>query len=108
MSDIWVRSSHVVWEEMDRGVLLVDPASGARWLLNAAAAAVWKFCDGTRAAGDAAAFCASMAGAGLLRPAASLSAACHMSVSGAPAFQTLGAGRGSRRRPSPGGVSGPV
>ncbi len=108
MSETWVRSNSVVWEEVDGGMLLVNPVSGARWVFNAAAAAVWKLCDGTRAAGEAEAFCAALARAGLLRPSAQLAAACHMSVIGAPTFQTLGAGRGSRRRPSPGGVSGPV
>ncbi len=108
MSNLWIRSKNVVWEEVDGGALLVDPATGARWVLNAAAAAVWKLCNGTSVAGESAAFCAALAGAGLLQPAAGLAAESRMSVLGTPSFQALGAGHGARRRPSPGGVSGPV
>ena len=108
MAAHWIRSNSVVSEELDGGMLLVDAATGARWLLNAAACAVWRLCDGTRAAGDAAEFCAALAGAGLLRPAVALSSEARMSVSGVPSFQPLGKSAGPRRRPGPRGVSGPV
>ncbi len=52
MAGKWVRSDDVVWEELGGEVLLVHPRSGARWLLNATAGAIWKLCDGTRGAGE--------------------------------------------------------
>src|SRR5437764_248486 len=103
MGNAWIHSDNVVWEELDGGLLLVDPSTGARWLLNAAAGAVWKLCDGTRMACESAAFCASLAGAGLLKPVSGFPVEFHMNVLGEPSFQTLGAGPGSRRRPSPRG-----
>ena len=44
----WIKNDNVVWEELDSGALLIDPKSGARWTLSAAASAAWQHCDGTR------------------------------------------------------------
>jgi hypothetical protein len=131
MQSKWMRSDNVVWEELNGEILLVNPRSGGRWLLNAAASAVWKLCDGTRSAGELAArvvcgagrearaeiaaFCASAERLGLLQSAAHSTCATDtrlatgtMNFDAAPVFRELGAGHGTRRRPSPGGVSGPV
>ncbi len=48
MGTHWIRSSTVVWEELDREAMLVLPSNGARCLLNTAAATLWKLCDGSR------------------------------------------------------------
>ena len=45
-----IRSTDVIWEELDGRVLLVHAKTGARWTLNTAALQVWKLCDGTRTA----------------------------------------------------------
>ena len=122
----WKRSKDVVWVELNGDALLVNPATGTRWLLNAVAARIWKLCDGSRRAGelselaavpgyDIDCFCREFQRMGLLSESraawpASLDAdACfHSAPDSAPGFRLLGVGHGSRRRPSPGGVSGPV
>ncbi len=124
MNTQWKRSVGVVWEELGGEVLLVSPRSGARWLLNATAAAVWKLCDGTRsfaelsdtaACAEVARFCEALENLGLLirsvearRRAEPQLAACQMNFEATPHFRQLNAGAHGRRRPSPGGVSGPV
>jgi hypothetical protein len=131
MAITWKRSNEIVWEELDGEALLVSPISGARWSLNAAAAAVWKCCDGTRslaalssafaqasglslreARQEIAAFCQRFSELGLLHAQAQLVTATLNSPtfrSGieAPSFKALGLGHGPRRRPSPRGNSGP-
>jgi hypothetical protein len=133
MAITWKRSNEIVWEELDGEALLVSPVSRARWSLNAAAAAVWKCCDGTRslaalssafaqasglglreARQEIAAFCQRFAELGLLHAqpelvaaSAALNRPTFRSGMEGPAFKTLGLGHGPRRRPSPRGNSGP-
>jgi hypothetical protein len=133
MAITWKRSNEIVWEELDGEALLVSPVSGARWSLNAAAAAVWKCCDGTRslaalssafaqasglslreARQEIAMFCQRFSELGLLHAQAQL-VAVNTALTGptfhfgmeVPAFKALGLGHGPRRRPSPRGNSGP-
>ena len=131
MATQWKRSQDVVWEELDGAVLLVNPATGMRCHLNAAAAAVWKLCDGRHSVSELAAavarsceevvrVCRQLSQIGLLSgsPALAGSSALYndnscmrnglpVSLEGAPVFTLLGLGDGSRRRPSPRGNSGP-
>src|SRR5437868_8365016 len=46
MAQKLTRATNVVWEKLDDGALLVDAGTGARWSLNATAAALWTWCDG--------------------------------------------------------------
>jgi hypothetical protein len=118
----WKRADGLVWEEVGGETLVVRPESGARWLLNAAAAAIWKLCDdgvsteskgaGVPFHGEIAVFCEKLAHAGLLLAAPSGCVAaipCGTVVrrSSAPAFRALGLASGPRRRPTPRGNSGP-
>jgi hypothetical protein len=48
MSTKLTRASDIVWDELEGRALLIDPATGARWTLNAPALALWKLCDGSR------------------------------------------------------------
>ena len=126
MIENWVRSTEVLWEELNGETLLVNPSAETSWVLNAAAAAVWKLCDGTRGlievAGcaavsqdDVALFCERFGGLGLLRAAIHAtpvsappgSAMFRSPFNDPPAYRMLGLGSGSRRRPSPRGHSGP-
>lgn len=77
----WTRAKNVVREEFfEGGALLVNPATGARWTLNATATALWKLCDGQngtaelatmlkRSREEVAHFCAQFGQLGLLTPA---------------------------------------
>ncbi len=131
MATQWKRSHDVVWEELDGAVLLVNTTTGMRCHLNAAAAAVWKLCDGRHSVSELAAavarsceevlrVCRQLSEIGLLSgsPALAGSSALYndysclrngvsANLAGAPAFTLLGLGEGPRRRPSPRGNSGP-
>ena len=125
----WTRAKNVVWEEIFEGeALLVNPATGARWTLNATATALWKLCDGqvgtaelaallARSRDEVAHFCAQFKQMGLLTPAlvstatrtrGSMTPLTLSRMSSAPSFKPLGLGSGPRRRPSARGVSGPA
>ncbi len=110
------RSSHVVWEELGEEVLLVIPATGARWLLNAAAAAIWKLTDGTRTLADMAAnlalpnaelatFCRAFERQGLLQPAGTNHAAplfaSESHFAGTPHFPRDEPGQRRQKTPEP-------
>ena len=124
----WTRAKNVVWEEFcEGGALLVNPATGARWTLNATATALWKLCDGRNGTAELAAllersrdeialFCAQFVQMGLLTPAlvsnsqrtpGSMPTALAR-LSSAPSFKPLGLGNGTKRRPTARGVSGPA
>lgn len=119
----WTKNEAVIWEEYEGGVLLVEPRSGSRWALSAAAALAWKLCDGTRPLRDIAdqlqlcsdsveRFCHQFEQVGLLlrtagpRPALSTSH-CSFRFGERMVVRAMGAGAGARRRPSPRGNSGP-
>ena len=124
----WTRAKNVVWEEIfDGEALLVNPATGARWSLNATATALWKLCDGhigtaelaallARSRGEVANFCAQFGQMGLLTPALVSNSprtpgsmpTVLARMSSAPSFKPLGLGNGPKRRPSARGVSGPA
>ena len=122
----WTRAKNVVWEELGCGSLLVNPATGARWTLNATATALWKLCDGRygsaelatmldRSSAEIARFCEQFKQIGLLQPAlvpvyahASLDTIIVAKLASAPTFKPLGLGNGPRRRPTARGVSGPA
>src|ERR1017187_1282005 len=40
MAAKWTKAKNVIWEELDGGALLIDATTGARWALNATAAAL--------------------------------------------------------------------
>ncbi len=116
-----MRAQHVVWEELAGGALLVNRITGARWSLNATAAAVWELCDGSASPSEIAprlarpceevlGFCRQFVRMGLLTSVISQGggATFQMAMTGAPSFKAQGLGSGPRRRPSPRGVSGPV
>ena len=124
----WIQAKNVVWEEFcEGGALLVNPATGARWSLNATATALWKLCDGRNGTAELAAllersrdeialFCAQFGQMGLLTPAL-ISPNSHdrrampamlARMSSAPSFKPMGLGNGPRRRPTSRGVSGPA
>ena len=131
MATKWTKAQNVIWEELDGGALLIDAKTGARWTLNATAAALWRWCDGHHTLNDVAAklshasrrtlsearadvseFCARFAAQNLLAAATSLTSALPqtMPFSGlnAPARITaLGLGHGPRLRPGPRGNSSP-
>jgi hypothetical protein len=94
MKTNWKKANEVVCEELGEGALLVELATGKRWLLNAAAVALWKL---NGAAGSISAFCARI-NAGTIYPLESC---------GIPSIRELSLGSGPRRRPSPRGNSGP-
>src|SRR4029078_9680275 len=112
----WKRAHQLVWEELDGGALLVNVATGARWSLNAAAAALWKLCDGRSTAQLAAALsrsrahmaptCRALAQLGLLGGQAQLAGCAR--ISDIPGIRPMGGSGGSRRRPGPRGISGPA
>jgi hypothetical protein len=131
MAREWIRSDEVVWEALDGETVLIQPRQGRTWLLNAAAAFVWRYCNGqtssteiarylshagrhqtARVAEDVRAFCAELEALGLLstaRPTAAL-VTVEMSFSGPyspPRIRPRGFGVGPRHRPSPRGLSGP-
>jgi hypothetical protein len=109
MATRWKRSEEVIWEAVDGETVLVEPRTGRTWLLNAAAARIWRACDGlTRFNQEGAAFCRQLALRGLLSPSAPLSGAgTAVCFSGVPAIRPHGFGTGPRHRPSPRGLSGP-
>ncbi len=127
----FTRTSGIVWEEMDSEVVVVDPISRTSWSLNATAAFIWKHCNGVAVADLARAlgkrsgdelraierelleFCSRLETAGLLTgvsaPQAGFAPAAVVGFEGlysAPSFLTRS--MAARRRPRPGGVSGPV
>ncbi len=123
MNQNWARSEQIIWEELDGAALLVNPATGARWTLNATAAALWKLCDGrtsaeiarllARSREEIAEFCAKFETLGLLTGARKLvpvpiDGATYRTCSTGPSFRPLGLGNGPRRRPGPSGISGPA
>ena len=55
MAAKWTKATNVIWEELDSGALLIDATTGARWTLNATAAALWSWCDGSSTLNDLAA-----------------------------------------------------
>jgi hypothetical protein len=128
----WTKATNVIWEELDGGALLIDAKTGARWSLNATAAALWNWCDGNNTLNDLAArlaqssrrtlrearadvraFRASFAAQSLLAtttgatiPASSTT--LSFSALNVPATLTaLGLGHGPRTRPGPRGNSSP-
>ena len=118
----WTRAKNVVWEEFcEGGALLVNPATGARWTLNAAACALWKKCDGRLCTAELAEilqltreeianFCGQFQQLGLLTPSriAIPASGAMMARSSVLAFKPLSLGNGPKRRPSARGVSGPA
>ena len=128
----WKRSNEMAWEQLDGEALVVHPQSGMRWTLNAMGTAVWRLCDGSLDSREIAAalakasgrsqlairreverFCSALAYSGLMQPAAAgTMAAGPMEFArvgnDAPGFRSMGLNAHTRRRPSPGGVSGPV
>jgi hypothetical protein len=114
MSTTWKRAEEIVWEELDGGALLVHPASGRRWKLNGAAAAVWRHCDGLQKfCCEFEAFCNQLSAIGLLRTEHGAIeqresiVTIQIATSSLPAIKVLGLGIGPHRRPSPRGNSGP-
>lgn len=119
-----VRSSAVVWEELGAEVLLFIPTSGVSWMLNSAAAAVWKLCDGTRSEAElssklaashaeTAEFCRMFRKQGLLQMSGvgTTSAAAfggQMNRDNMTGMSVRNLGSGGRKRPSPRGISGPA
>lgn len=131
MSRHWIRSSDIVWEELDGEAVLVSPSAKRTWVLNPTASALWKSCDGctplesiarnlaragrhelSKVKAELTAFCKMLEENGMLRPAP-----CPVAVSGGavcfygpyvPPFVKLqSAGVGFRGRPSSRGGSGP-
>jgi hypothetical protein len=94
MKTNWKKASEVVCEELGEGALLVELATGKRWLLNAAAVALWKL---DAAAVSMSEFCEQL-NAGTMY---------QLATGGVPTIKELGLGAGPRRRPSPRGNSGP-
>jgi hypothetical protein len=111
MTTRWMRTEQAVWEELNGEVVVVEPRNGRTWLLNAAAAQVWRGCDGEarRFSADGAEFCRKLAALGLLCAASAELAGMGevVSFSGLPTIRAQGFGTGPRRRPSPRGLSGP-
>ncbi len=109
MGKTWIRSDDVAWEELGSEILLVHARTGARWILNATAAAVWQLCDGRRELAEAAAFCSGLRDMGLLREATCPQiAGAPVHFSAVPELRVLNASGNTRRRPTPRGVSGPI
>jgi hypothetical protein len=94
MKTNWKNVNEVVCEELGESALLVELATGKRWLLNTAAVALWKI-DGAKA--SISDFCAQL-NAGTM---------CLLASGGVPSIKELSVGSGPRRRPSPRGNSGP-
>ena len=135
MATNWMRSSDIVWEDLNDEALLVDAKTGRQWSLNAAAARIWRLCDGSRGMAELAAafalatgrtlkrskveiheFCSRFTSLGLLLPVVSTGAAstfpnCAVAMTGLevpPSVRPMNVGAsGPRRRPSPRGNSGP-
>jgi len=122
MATKWIRSTDVIWEELDGQALLVHSKTGARWSLNTGALAVWKCCDGSSTLGslatnfgqskrEIAEFCRTLAEVGLLSSGeaslAGMSGTASRSSSSPFGLRSLGLTAGPRRRPSPRGNSGP-
>ena len=131
MAQKWTRATNVVWEELDGGALLVDAKTGARWSLNATAAALWHWCDGSSTLNDMAARLAQSSRRSLRQARAEVSAFCErfaaqnlltlatvnsalppqtlsFSALNSPVnFNALGLGHGPRTRPGPRGNSSP-
>jgi hypothetical protein len=126
----WTKATNVIWEELDGGALLIDAQTGARWSLNATAAALWNWCDGRSTLNDLAArlaqssrrtlveareevrmFCRRFAAENLLATTHGTTVpTATVALSGlhAPASLTaLGLGHGPRTRPGSRGNSGP-
>ena len=95
MNTNWKKANEVVCEELGAGALLVDAKTGQRWMLNAAATALWKLNGAAHSIGE---FCAQL----------NAGTTCRLASSGAvPTMTELQVGAGPRRRPSPRGNSGP-
>jgi hypothetical protein len=94
MNTNWKKASEVICEELGDGALLVDLKTGQRWLLNAAATALWKL-DGVAVSMNE--FCAQL----------NAGTTCQLAPGCIPSIKELGLGVGPRRRPSPRGNSGP-
>lgn len=132
MAKKWTRAADVIWEELDDGALLVDSKTGARWSLNATAAALWKWCDGgstlnelalrlaensrrnvREARAEVRSFCERFADRKLVVLVIAKNGSVHpqtvsFSALNAPAsFSALGLGHGPRTRPGPRGNSSP-
>ena len=132
MAAKWTKATNVIWEELDGGALLIDARTGARWSLNATAAALWNWCDGRSSLDDLAArlaqssrrtlcearsevraFCTQFSERKLLAPASGMpttfpNATLALSTLNAPAsFTVRGLGHGPRTRPGPRGNSSP-
>jgi len=118
MNTKWVRSTGVVWEELDGETVVVNPATGARWSLDAAATRIWKTCDGAlglrelahdvAALSEITALCNALGRIGLLTQGGATEGTVCMSGLSVPGVRALGVGAsGPRRRPSPRGNSGP-
>jgi hypothetical protein len=131
MAAKWTKAENVIWEELDGGALLIDAQTGARWTLNATAAALWSWCDGANTLNDLAArlaqssrrtlrearrevhaFCARFSEQRLLAltndstiavPQTTLFSALNAPAS----LNALGLGHGPRSRPGPRGNSSP-
>ena len=110
MQNVWKRADQTQSETLGESMLIINPATGVKATLNAAAAAIWSRCDGSTVLSDyAVAFCERLSLHGFVQPvacAAMVGVAQQSSLT--PAFKILSAGAGGRRRPSPRGVSGPV
>lgn len=112
MNKNWKRDDAIVCEELNGEALLVNAATGASWLLNASALAVWKLCDGRHPfSEEMAGMCRQFIQLGLLTEAPKLAAingtVYALRGSSMPSIRPLNLGSGPRRRPSPRGVSGP-
>ena len=135
MATTWIRSNDIICQDWNGEALLVSAKTGARWSLNATAAAIWKLCDGrmelselTRRFASAsgrsaqvirreiAALCTQFEEQGLLNICTQsvhdsqfiAATACMSGLSSPPLFQVLGlTSGGARKRPSPRGNSGP-
>ena len=131
MAKKWTRATGIVWEELEGGALLVNAKTGARWSLNATAAALWAWCDGCTSLNDLAvrlsqssrrtlrqaraevrSFYALLAAQNLLAVTNSHTSLPHQNIFfsalNAPAnLHSLGLGHGPRTRPGPRGNSSP-
>jgi hypothetical protein len=112
MATHWTRPEEIVCEELDGELLLVQIGTRRMWRLNAAAAALWRACNGKtqRLSAECAAFCQRLEVEGLLTrigaPAFERTGAALRICGPLPQMQELSFGAEPRRRPSPRGISG--
>ncbi|HYG73898.1 MAG TPA: PqqD family protein [Planctomycetota bacterium] len=132
MTSRWVRSSGVVWEDVNGEAVLVNTSARQTLVLNSTASFLWKCCDGSlslqeiasriAAAGghkveqvreELAHFCGELETRGLLLSAsnaamipASEHAVCFSGGDFPPRIKLESSSLGFRGRPSPRGVSG--